>query len=68
MSSIWEDCTAYYQVSYSIAKGSGYWPSMISVDADLVGTITADDARELAAMLVRAADECDQSTRLLDDR
>lgn len=57
----WEDCCDYYYAAASIAQGDGYWPSMISVEFDCEGTITSGDARELAAMLVRAADACDKS-------
>lgn len=63
---IWEDCTGSMQLSYSITKGGGVWPSMISVDGtELNGTIIADDARSLAEMLQRAADACDKSTDAL---
>lgn len=57
----WEDCTDSYYASASIAQGDGYWPSMISLEIDVNGTITSGCARELAAMLVRAADACDAS-------
>jgi hypothetical protein len=58
----WEDLTGHYYAECSIARGDGYWPSMLSFDIELDGTITAGCARELAAMLIRAADACDAST------
>jgi hypothetical protein len=58
----WEDVLGHYYACASIAQGDGYWPSMISCDFEVDGTITSGCARELAAMLVRAADACDQST------
>jgi len=58
----WEDVCGYFQVGASIAVGDGFWPSLVNVDAtELSGSITGDDCRSLAAMLVRAADACDRS-------
>lgn len=56
----WVDCTDTYYVGMSVATGGGgYWPCMVSLDVDLEGSITAEDARSLAAMLERAANACD---------
>jgi hypothetical protein len=59
----WEDCCDYTYASASIARGGGFWPSMVSVEWPEEGTYTSDDLRGLAAMLIRAADLCDESTR-----
>ena len=62
----WEDCTGAYYVGMSIARGGGgYWPCMVNIDWDELGSgsITADDCRRLAALLNRAADLCDAATR-----
>lgn len=58
----WEDVCGHYYACCSVAQGDGYWPSMLSFDVELDGTITSDDARTLAEMLIRAADVCDAST------
>ena len=57
----WEDVCGHYYATCSVAQGDGYWPSMLSFDVELDGTITSGCARELAAMLLRAADACDAS-------
>jgi hypothetical protein len=58
----WEDVCGHYYATASVAQGGGIWPSMLSFDVELDGTITSGCARDLAAMLLRAADACDEST------
>jgi hypothetical protein len=58
----WEDCCDYTYSAASIARGGGCWPSMVSVEWPEEGTYTSGDLRSLAAMLIRAADACDEST------
>jgi hypothetical protein len=59
----WVDCTDSCVIDIA-AKGraddAGYWPTMIQLDFYEDGcTITSNDARDLAAMLVKAADSAD---------
>jgi hypothetical protein len=58
----WEDCAGNFQVGVSVARGCGIRPSMVNVDAeDMNGSISAHDARSLAAVLVAAAEACEAS-------
>ena len=61
----WEDCTASYYVCMSIARGGGgFWPCMVNIDWDGLdsGSITAEDCRSLAGVLMEAALRCDAAT------
>lgn len=54
------DATDSLIIDVATRPGGDQWPSMISLDFyDYGGTILSTDARELAAMLVKAADSAD---------
>lgn len=56
----WIDVTDSFVCDIQARPGTGYWPSMVTVDHYDDGySITPDDARRLAAMLVKAADSAD---------
>lgn len=62
-SGFWESSDGLSEGYVNVYPPDGHWPAMVSLELDVAGTITVEDAKDLAAHIGAAAELADLENR-----